>query len=115
MKAEYGGFNLFMTIIIDIDGTIAVPVEPYANGKYPQCETIEDAVESVNELFDAGHTIIFHTARPKIDCYITAKWLQKHGFKYHKLVMDKPLGDIYVDDKGFKFKNWKEAMKQLLN
>lgn len=96
-----------MTIVIDIDGTVAQKVE---NWDYANCEAIEGAVEKVNALHDRGAFIIFHTARPKKDYTVTVTWLIKKGFKFHQLVMDKPLGDVYIDDKALRFVEWDDAV-----
>lgn len=70
-----------------------------------------NAVETVNELYDAGHKIIFATARDKTwhndPEGMTRKWLLKNGFKFHKLYVGredkeqiclKENADYFIDD-----------------
>ena len=39
---------------------------------------------------------------------MTTDWLKRNGFKYHQLVMGKPIGDIWIDDRALPFTNWNE-------
>lgn len=71
----------------------------------------EGAVETINKLYDAGHEIIFATAR-STDWYnkpieTTRKWLKRNRIKYNKLYtgrMDKEKiceledANVFVDD-----------------
>lgn len=52
---------------------------------FTDLDPINGAAESINKLYDAGHTIIFITARPETANDSTKYWLNKYGFKYHKL------------------------------
>lgn len=81
--------------LIDIDGTITddVPNEepermaivlPYAGAK-----------ETLNAWYDDGHVITFFTSRTESHRDVTEAWLNKHGFKYHGLLMGKPRGGNY--------------------
>ena len=42
---------------------------------------------------------------------MTKKQLNEWGAFYHELILGKPQGDIYVDDKGFNCNNWKFPLK----
>lgn len=94
-----------MQIIIDIDGTICTEERTYSRSL---AKPLKDAVFSVNALYDKGHTIIFYTARTWMEFEMTTDWLEKNGFKYHQLVMGKPIGDIWIDDRALPFTNWEE-------
>ena len=96
-----------LTYVIDIDGTICTQT----SGDYGSAKCYADRVKRVNALFDEGHTIIFHTARGMgrsrgsihgayQSCFeITKRQLEEWGCKYHKLILGKPAGDVYVDDR----------------
>lgn len=110
-----------MRICIDIDGTIAEHAFP-ANQPVPenpgsvdwlQISPTEGAVQNCENLFNEGHTIILFTARPSKDREITEMWLNKNGFKYHLLIMDKPLADIYIDDKGHEHYSWDKTAQHI--
>lgn len=97
-----------MRYVIDIDGTICTNVE----GKYENAIPITDRIEHINKLYDEGNFIVYCTARgmgssdDNIEVAnskwydLTKKQLNSWNVKYHKLVLGKPQGDIYVDDKG---------------
>lgn len=81
------------------------------NYSFKNVKMIPDANKIINKLYDEGYEIYFITARSKrfIDDPVpeTAKWLQKHGFKYHKLITEaREKGvvclnnkvDLFIDD-----------------
>ena len=99
-----------MTYVIDIDGTIC----SLTDGNYSEAMPFKDRIEKINSLYDEGHTIIYHTARgmgrnnnngtlawPEFYRF-TANQLISWDVKYHRLILGKPAGDIYIDDKGMK-------------
>ena len=98
------------TYVFDIDGTICHSKD----GDYVNSEPILHRIVTVNNLYDEGNTIIFHTARGMgryknaqamahaVFYELTVKQLDKWGVKYHSLFMGKPSGDLYIDDKGVK-------------
>ncbi len=81
--------------LIDIDGTITEDVPNEAPERMVSCAPFPDALETVNRWYDAGHIITFFTSRTEDLREITETWLQKHGFKYHGLLMNKPRGGNY--------------------
>ena len=92
--------------VIDIDGVIADKKEwSYQDSRkryrsmIMNIKPIPETIKKINELYDKKNIIILHTSRLWLDYEVTVKWLKKHGVKYHTLVMAKPLGDVYVDDK----------------
>lgn len=98
-----------MKYIIDIDGTICTSV---SNGKYESASPIGDRIQKINKLYEDGHQIVYLTARGmgrygdnadlarKMFYELTANQLEQWGCKYHKLMLGKPSGDFYIDDKG---------------
>ena len=98
-----------MTIyVFDIDGTIC----SNTFGEYEKAEPIKARINTINNLYDSGNTIIFQTARGMGSSgndskFAIEKWhdftisqLKIWGVRYHQLFLGKPAGDIYVDDKG---------------
>ena len=55
-------------------------------------------IDKVNKI-SKNNTIILHTSRHWADYEATKRWLNKYGVVYDTLVMGKPLGNYYVDDK----------------
>jgi len=96
-----------------MDGTICQEMRMYS-----RClaEPKKDAVESINRLYDAGNTIIIYSARTWMEWEMTTAWLKKNGVKYHQLMMGKPVGDVWIDDRARQLDdNWKEITDELLN
>ena len=103
-----------MNYVFDIDGTICTTTEGY----YEAAKPLTDRIANVNTLYDEGHTIIFQTARgmgrsnnsvayANTAFYeLTKRQLNSWGVKYHSLFLGKPAGDIYIDDKGIKDKDF---------
>ena len=97
-----------MKYVVDIDGTIC----SITDGKYDDAVPNEDRIAKINKLYDEGNQIIYLTARgmgrssnnadlaKKTFYELTKNQLDRWGCKYHKLVLGKPSGDYYIDDKG---------------
>jgi len=56
-------------------------------------------IEKINALYAADHEIILYTGRHWNHMDRTIKQLKQHGVDYHTLVMGKPVGDFYIDDR----------------
>ena len=99
-----------MIIYIDIDQTICK-----SNPKdYSTAKPIRENIEKANELFDAGHTIIYWTARGMKDNnepsvrikQLTFSQLCEWGVKYSTLKFKKPYFDLFIDDKVLNTEDW---------
>lgn len=112
-----------MRIVWDIDGTIC----PNTNGGYDtdRCQPYQEMIDLVNRLYDEGHYIVFHTARGMGHCdHVSGKaytkWyahtfnqLKGWGVKFHELHLGKILGDVYIDDRGFRIKADGSSVQEL--
>jgi len=97
------------TYVIDIDGTIC---DWEAGRDYTLANPYPERIKVINKLYDQGNTIKYFTARgmgryagrseKAIESFyaITESQLDRWGCKYHKLILGKPSGDYYIDDKG---------------
>ena len=81
--------------LIDIDWTITEDVPNEEPERMGTCEPFPDALETLNTWYDEGHIITFFTSRTEAHREVTEMWLEKHGFKYHGLLMGKPRGGNY--------------------
>lgn len=81
--------------LIDIDGTITEDVPNEEPERMVTCEPWEDAREIINQWYEEGHIITFFTSRTEDTREVTLSWLNKHNFKYHGLLMNKPRGGNY--------------------
>jgi hypothetical protein len=77
---------------------------------YLSAKPIQKAIDKVNELFNAGHYIVFWTARGTqsgIDWKeLTTSQLDSWGVKYHELRFGKPAYDVFIDDKNINSLDW---------
>lgn len=81
--------------LIDIDGTVTDDVPNEEPERMSVVQPYNGAVETLNRWYDEGHVITFFTSRTEEVREITETWLDKHGFKYHGLLMGKPRGGNY--------------------
>lgn len=81
--------------LIDIDGTVCDDIPNEEPERMLTAEVYPDALETLNKWYDDGHIITFFTSRTETHRDYTERWLQKHGFKYHGLLMGKPRGGNY--------------------
>ena len=81
--------------LIDIDGTITEDVPNEEPERMVTCEPWMAARKIIKEWYDKGHIITFFTSRTEETREITLTWLDKHEFKYHGLLMNKPRGGNY--------------------
>lgn len=81
--------------LIDIDGTITEDVPNEEPERMSTCVPFEDALETINKWYNEGHIITFFTSRTEAHREVTEAWLDKHGFKYHGLLVGKPRGGNY--------------------
>jgi hypothetical protein len=95
-----------MIYIIDIDNTIC---KTYGS-VYEKSEPYLDKIKKINSLYDAGHTVIYWTARGSSSgldwSELTKSQLDSWGCKYHELRLGKPSYDIWVDDKAINEKDF---------
>lgn len=95
-----------MQIIIDLDGTICTEEKTYSRSL---AKPLEGAVENINKLYETGNIIIIYSARTWMEFEMTTDWLNKYGIKYHQLVLGKPIGDVWIDDRAINFNGWKNV------
>jgi hypothetical protein len=90
-----------LVIYVDVDETICdTPDNPR---DYTKAVPRKDAIEKINRLYDAGHKIIYWTARgsrTRIDWLpLTIQQLDEWGAKYSGVSRNKPYYDLLIDDK----------------
>ncbi len=81
--------------LIDIDGTICDDIPNEEPERMATAEVYPDALKTLNKWYDEGHIICFFTSRTEAHREVTENWLNKHGFKFHGMVMGKPRGGNY--------------------
>jgi len=87
----------------DIDGVICDDLR----GDYSKSNPRLDIIKKINQLYDQKNTIIIFTGRGSktgIDWKeFTQKQLKSWGLKYHKIFFNKPVADIFIDDKAINY------------
>jgi hypothetical protein len=88
-----------MIIYVDIDNTITKTI----NTSYISSCPIYDYIDIINRLYEEGNYIVYWTSRgvgSGIDYEeLTKNQLFAWGCKYNELRCDKPVYDIFIDDK----------------
>lgn len=98
-----------MEIYVDVDNTIC-----HTEGTdYPNAKPNYDNIARVNKMYEAGHTIIYWTARGMKSGLnwreLTERQLKEWGAKYHQLRLDKPAFDVLIDDKAINTRDWEQG------
>jgi uncharacterized protein YqgV (UPF0045/DUF77 family) len=100
-------------------------VESYSPVDFKNDEALDDVREAFKILQEHGFTIVLYTARtnPEQDCnkpYTSAQVvqalheaMQDRNIPYDYISIYKPVADIYIDDKGWHFRNWKQMINDL--
>jgi len=88
-----------MIIYVDIDNTITYT----KSTNYGEAEPNFYRISKINKLYKDGHYIVYWTARgvgSNIDYTIlTTEQLKTWGCLYNELKLDKPVFDLFIDDK----------------
>ena len=81
--------------LIDIDGTICDDIPNEEPERMATANVYHDDLITLNKWYDEGHIICFFTSRIEEHRKVTENWLNKHGFKFHGMVIGKPRGGNY--------------------
>lgn len=110
-------------IAIDFDGVIHKSSKGFHNGTIYD-DPIEGSLESLKKIKEKGYKIIIYTCkanpqRPLIDnrtgIELIWEWLEFYNVKKYidDVVWGKPWALVYIDDKGYRFQNWKDTIRFL--
>lgn len=98
----------YKVIAIDFDKTIHDadnPIEGRSMGG-----PMEGAKEAIKKL-SHNYRIVIHTVRG--DSEHVHDWFKFYKIRYDEITNIKPKADYYLDDKGLKFTNWEQALKDI--
>lgn len=109
-------------IAIDFDGVIHDDYMGYHDGTI-YGEPIENSIESIKEL-SKKYVLKIYSCKSNPDRPLVNKktgtdliweWLEFYGLKDYisDVVWGKPNAIIYIDDKGHKFENWNDTIKNI--
>lgn len=89
------------TIVFDIDGVLCE--ETGLPDDYARRKPLRAGIDLLKRLRAMGCRIVLHSARFRGDEPVTMAWLDAHGVSYDGLVLGKPRGDVYIDDRAIRF------------
>jgi uncharacterized HAD superfamily protein len=107
-------------VVVDIDGVLADEAHKgdvygdVAGWRYERCIPLRYGIELVRRLKAAGCFVTLYTARWEKQRAMTEEWLKRYEVPYDVLQMDKPSGAIYIDDRGYRWRE-EEGGEQLLD
>ena len=87
-------------VVVDIDGVLCDESPTWTD--YAVRPPVQPGIDMVRGLVAAGVRVVLHTARWPEDEEVTRRWLAEHDVPFDRLVMGKPLGDVYVDDRAMR-------------
>jgi len=110
----------FKVVAIDFDGVIHNHSLGYHDGTI-YGDLIDGSKESIEKIHNMGFIIIIYTCkahpnRPLVHgesgTELIWKWLKDKSIDHfiNDVVWGKPHALLYIDDKGYRFKNWKDTI-----
>ena len=100
-----------MKMIIDLDGTICSEEKQFSRAL---AIVNKGAREALQKIRDNGHTIIIYSARTWAEYELTIDWLKKNKIPFDQLILGKPQGDYWIDDRAIKYENWEKIINKIL-
>tara|TARA_B100001093_G_scaffold429545_1_gene424844 strand:- start:935 stop:1237 length:303 start_codon:yes stop_codon:yes gene_type:complete len=100
-----------MKVIIDLDGTICSEEKQFSRAL---AKIKDGAKESLEILRDKGYKIIIYSARTWAEYEMTENWLKANEVPYDQIILGKPQGDYWIDDRAIRFRSWDKVMNQIL-
>jgi uncharacterized HAD superfamily protein len=100
------------TIIIDLDGTICSEEKTYSRSLAILKEGAKESIRKLKE--NNGYKIIIYSARSWQEYEMTENWLQKNEIIYDQLILGKPIGDYWIDDRAIEFTNWEKICERVI-
>jgi hypothetical protein len=98
------------TYCFDMDGVIC----EIDNDDYDLRSPIGKTILIMERLKKEGHTVIIHTGRHILNLEVTKTWLWRNQVPHDIIQFGKPVADLYIDDKGVRFEEWKDNTKKYL-
>lgn len=107
-------------IAIDFDGVLHKCSKGYYDGTVYD-EPLEGALESLKIIKNLGFEIVIFSCKSRSDrpsvkgkngTQMIWDWLEKYNVKHlvKDVVSEKPRALLFIDDKGYRFENWKDTI-----
>ena len=99
-----------MRLIIDLDGTICTEEKTFSR---TLAKPIKGAKEALRKLRNRQHTIIIYSARSWSEYEMTIQWLKDNQIPYDQVILGKPVGDYWIDDRALRFTSWHQITENI--
>lgn len=99
-----------MKVIIDLDGTICSEEKQFSRAL---AKIKDGAKESLEKLRDKGYKIIIYSARTWAEYEMTENWLKENNVPYDQIILGKPQGDYWIDDRAIRFRSWDQVINEI--
>ena len=99
-----------MKVIIDLDGTICSEEKQFSRAL---AKIKDGAKESLEKLRDKGYKIIIYSARTWAEYEMTENWLKTNKVPYDQIILGKPQGDYWIDDRAIRFRSWDKVINEI--
>lgn len=100
-----------MQLIIDLDGTICTEEKQFSRAL---ARPLPGAIDAIRHLKEKGHTVIIYSARTWAEYELTIDWLQRNNIIYDQLILGKPQGDFWIDDRAIRHFDWSSTLEKLV-
>jgi DNA modification methylase len=102
-----------LILAVDFDGVLHDPNN--VKEGYKMGLPVAGAAEAVAALHNAGHRIVVHTiwATTEAANKAIADWLGYFKIPYDVITSMKPKADLYIDDHGYHFTDWKKTLEDI--
>lgn len=75
---------------------------------------VKGVKRALMRLKKEGFKIVVYTARSWEEYIAIKKWLKYWKIPHDKIICGKVLGVIYIDDRGYRFEDWKKDLPKIL-
>lgn len=100
-----------MKLVIDLDGTICTEEKQFSRSL---AKPIKGAINAINNFKKSGYIIIIYSSRTWMEYEMTVDWLNKNNVIYDQLILGKPQGDYWIDDRALRFSDWESIVSQII-
>ncbi len=100
-----------MKVIVDLDGTICTEEKQFSRSL---AKVNPGAREALNLLKKKGFILIIYSARTWAEYELTIDWLKRNKIPFDQLILGKPQGDYWIDDRAIKYNNWETILEEIL-
>lgn len=98
------------TLVVDLDGVIC---EERPTFERALAKPLPAAVIAMCNFHKLGYTIIIYTGRGWAEYNMTRDWLNRNCIPFDQLIMGKPIGDYWIDDRAIEFESWEQVWNRL--